>query len=201
MRATRFILTGRQVRSSLCAVLLATAACTGEERSPLTAERLDGGRADTADGEMEPAAPPPEPDAATPRFVDAQGYWEVPEEIDAWYQLVADLRRGFDDVCGDTFCEGEFSNHQSLRFRCSVEESSGALGSCVWVIAASNEEIAPETGAVTVDGQVFACAMPIPPATDIRAFVQALSAPGVEPIRAAIPGSDRSLYDGLTECL
>jgi hypothetical protein len=75
------------------------------------------------------------------------------------------------------------------------------VGSCVWVFAASAEEVAPETGVITVDGRVFACEMPVAPETDIHTLLEALLAPGVDPFRETLPGSDRSLYDGVAECL
>jgi hypothetical protein len=140
-------------------------------------------------------------DSGAAQFVDAQSYLEEPEDIDAWYQLVAELRSRFDEVCGDTFCEGEYSNYQSLRFRCSVDQSTGNIGSCVWVFAASAEEIAPETGVVTVDGRLFACQMPVAQGTGIRTLLEELLAPGVDPLKEPLPGSDRSLYDGVAECL
>jgi hypothetical protein len=162
---------------------------TGEERVDSVARGVDGAPIDR-DAE--------EPGAI---FVDVPSYLEAPEDIDAWYQLVAELRSGFDAVCGDTFCEGEYSNYQSLRFRCSVEQTTGTIGSCVWVFAASAEEIAPETGVVTVDGRLFACEMPLAPGTDIRTLLEELLAPGVDPLKEPLPGSDRSLYDGVAECL
>jgi hypothetical protein len=140
-------------------------------------------------------------DSGAAHFVDAQSFLEDPDDIDAWYQLVAELRSGFDDVCGDTFCEGEYSNYQSLRFRCSVEQTTGTIGSCVWVFAASAEEIAPETGVITVDGRLFACEMPVASGTGIHTLLEELLAPGVDPLKEPLPGSDRSLYDGVAECL
>lgn len=170
-------------------------ACFAEELPPLTEDQHPVAMAATA-GDEEPTA-----DGCTPRFIDAQSYFQTPAEIDAWFELVRALRNDFDDVCGDTFCEGDFSNYESLRFRCSVDESTGVMGRCVWVFGASNEEIAPTTGAVSVQGEIFACDMPIAPDTRIADFVTALSDSGVEAIRAPLPGSDRSLYDGLADCL
>jgi hypothetical protein len=190
------------IGSSLCAVLLANAACTDGEMPP-TSDRQDDGRqagspelrkTDAVGGDAEPCE-------SEPSFIDALVHFDTPEEIDAWLELLSNLRSDFDSVCGDTFCEGEFSNYESLRFRCSVEESQGTIGSCVWVFGASNEDIAPSSGEVIVDGQVFVCPMPIAPGTVIGAFVEALSAPGVQPIRAPLPGSDQSLFDGLAGCL
>ncbi|HKE13234.1 MAG TPA: hypothetical protein VKB80_00090 [Kofleriaceae bacterium] len=181
--------------SILCATLLATAACAPDD-TPSSGRAEIGGKTDPADDEVDV-------DAGQPgsSFIDAMSYFETSEDIDAWYGLMTALRSDFDDVCGDTFCEGDFSNLQSLRIRCSVEQASGAMGGCVWIFGASNEEIAPASGDISVDGQIFTCPLPIEPGTDVHAFVQALSAPDVRPIDAPLPGSGASLYDGLADCL
>ncbi|WP_437968038.1 hypothetical protein WMF04_01495 [Sorangium sp. So ce260] len=135
------------------------------------------------------------------RFVEAGSYFTSEAEIEAWYGLLRALDDDFDDVCGDTFCEGEYSNYKPLRFRCSVEERAGTIGSCVWVLAASNEEILPSSGDVEVDARTFVCEMPIAPGTALVDLVEALSVPVGRAIDTALPGTDRSLYDGLVECL
>lgn len=135
------------------------------------------------------------------RYIDAASYFTSSAEIDAWYGLLRELRDDFDDVCGDTFCEGEYSNYKPLRFRCSVEEHAGTIGRCVWVLAASNEEILPSTGEVEVDARTFVCEMPVAPETRVVDVVEALSASSVRAIDTALPGTDRSLYDGLAGCL
>ncbi|WP_437680003.1 hypothetical protein [Sorangium sp. So ce131] len=134
-------------------------------------------------------------------FIDAGSYFTSAAEIDAWYGLLRVLDDDFDAVCGDTFCEGDYSNYTPLRFRCSVEEHTGTIGSCVWVLAASSEEILPSTGEVEVDGRIFLCEMPVAPGTAAADLVEALSAPLDRAIDAALPGTDLSLYDGLAECL
>jgi hypothetical protein len=174
----------------LCAVVLAGASCTGDE--PTVMARSEA-------SEPEPAPP----DASVPRFIDATGYFEAPEESDAWYALVAELESNFEEICGDYFCDGndEFDNYRSLRFRCSVEAATGILGSCRWMLGASNELIHPDTGVVFVDGEVFACPMPIALGTDIRDLVEALTTAGVPPIYASMPGNGHAPFDGLADCL
>ncbi|WP_437813852.1 hypothetical protein [Sorangium sp. So ce1078] len=151
---------------------------------------------------------PRQDDAAAPAgsagaksFVDAELYFTSSAELDAWYGLLRELEDDFDIVCGDTFCEGEYTNYKSLRFRCSVEEHAGTIGKCVWVLAASNEEILPSTGDVEVDARIFLCEMPVAPETAVGDLVEALSASRERAINTALPGTDRSLYDGLVECL
>jgi hypothetical protein len=180
---------------------LAACACACAADDGVSGESRDARVDVVADHAPDAGVPEPDAEPPEPSFVDAALYFEAPEDIDAWYDLIAELESDFDAVCGDTFCEGEYSNFESLRLRCSVEESEGTVGSCVWIFGASNEDIDPATGSVTVQGETFACVMPVGPGTDIRELVAALLAPGVQPIRAILPGTDDSFYDGLVDCL
>lgn len=137
--------------------------------------------------------------AAARQYVDTSSYLTSEADIEAWYQLRSNLKQNFDDVCGDTFCEGDYSNIESLRFRCSVDSRTGVIGQCVWVFAASNEEIDPTTGAITVDTQTWTCQAPLAPRTTIRSLLTALA--GTSPINATLPGTQTSIYDGLVDCL
>lgn len=132
-------------------------------------------------------------------FVDVSAYLTDDAQIEAWYALLFNLKHNFDDICGDTFCEGEYSNIESLRYRCSVEKAAGTIGSCVWVFAASNEEINPRTGKVIVDAQTWRCRSPLVRGTHIQDLLSALA--GASPLHAALPGTNRSIYDGQTTCL
>ncbi|WP_224248014.1 hypothetical protein [Hyalangium gracile] len=132
-------------------------------------------------------------------YVDVSAYLTSDADIEAWYQLVFGLRQNFDDICGDTFCEGDFSNIQSLRFRCSVDRLTGTIGQCVWVFAASNEEVDPATGKVVVDTQTWRCKSPLARGTHISEFLAALAGPS--PLTATLPRTNRSIYDGLGDCL
>ncbi|WP_157511092.1 hypothetical protein [Frateuria sp. Soil773] len=142
-----------------------------------------------------PAARPP----LRAEYVDAASYLTGDADIEAWYTLVDRLRRNFDDVCGDTFCEGDYANIQSLSYRCSVEKHSGVIGRCVWVFAGSVEEIDPERGRVLVDARHWRCRSPLARPTRIQDLLAALSGP--RPLHAPLPGTGRSLYDGLVDCL
>ncbi|WP_141617900.1 hypothetical protein [Myxococcus sp. AB036A] len=135
----------------------------------------------------------------TSQYVDVSSYLTSEADIEAWYQLRASLKQNFDDICGDTFCEGEYSNIESLRFRCSVNALTGRLGQCVWVFAASNEEVDPATGAVTVDARTWACQAPVAPRTTIQEFLTALA--GTSPLYATLPRTQTTLYEGLGNCL
>lgn len=137
--------------------------------------------------------------AAAGDYVDAGSYLRSDAEYEAWYGLQHGLRRNFDEICGDTFCEGEYSNIQSLRFGCSVDRASGVIGQCLWLFAASDESVDPATGKVAAKFQHWRCRSPLTPGTTLEAFLAALA--GERPLYARLPGSQRSLYDGLIDCL
>jgi hypothetical protein len=158
-------------------------------------------------------SPPPEPkgddtertaaDLVTAR---ATAYRDVEEtftnEIDQsrWFDLKRGLQHDFDDICGDTFCEGDFSNLASLSFRCSLSVRTGQLKSCLWLFAGSYETVTPSTGSVRPVAKFFPCAIPLhgTPA----AVMDALLAPGGRgPLWNTIPGGAQSIYDALGECL
>lgn len=188
----------RSMTLTSCLALLAGAGCAPEDDiASASGAPIGGGKTDTA-GDVEDPGEPAEPVPGA-SFIDAQSYLQTDAEIEAWLTLRRDLVTDFDNVCGDTFCEGDYSNFQSLRFRCSVDQESGAMGGCVWVFGASNEDVDTATGAIAVDGQIFTCPMPVEAGTTIADFLAALSGP--EPIHAPLPGSDLSLYDGLIGCL
>jgi hypothetical protein len=138
---------------------------------------------------------------ASASYVEAGSYFTESEDIDAWYSLMAALKRDFDHICGDTFCEGDYSNYQSLGLRCSVEQGTGTVGQCVWTFAASQDEIDPATGEVTVAAETWSCSMLLEPDTSLHDFVHVLSSSQEEPLFSALPGSERTLYDGLVDCL
>jgi hypothetical protein len=134
-------------------------------------------------------------------YVEARSYWTAPEDIDAWYALTRDLKAQFDAICGDTFCEGDFSNYESLGVRCSVEQQTGALGRCVWTFAASTEEVRPDTGALKIHGKVWKCPLPMAQPLTARQLVRGLSRGDADALYTPVPGTTRSFYDALVECL
>lgn len=139
------------------------------------------------------------PATGAARYVDVYEYLQGDAQFEAWYRVTSGLQRDFDEVCGDTFCEGDYSNIQPLRFRCSVDRVNGRIGQCLWVLAGSHEEIDPATGSIVVTAKVWRCLSPIGRLTKLEELLAALDRPS--PIRVALPGSGRSIYDGLVDCL
>ena len=134
-------------------------------------------------------------------YVDARWYFTSDDDINAWYALSHELEDEFDDICGDTFCEGDYGNYQSLGIRCSVEQRTGTVGACVWTFAASMDEIVATTGAVKIETQTWRCKLPVVRDTPVAEFVRALNTSSEGPLRAKLPRTEASLYDGLVSCL
>jgi hypothetical protein len=132
-------------------------------------------------------------------YVDAVDYptpgagWEVFRDLE--HRLGED----FDQICGDTYCEGEYSDYQPLRYRCSVRQRDGVMGQCVWTFAASEASIDPASGKVQVDAQLWQCQSPIEKGTRLGAFYNALAVE--RPLLAPLPHSKASINDGLIDCL
>ena len=55
-----------------------------------------------------------------PAYLDVEETFTSEDDQNRWFDLERGLAQDFDDICGDTFCEGEFTNLQSMAFRCSV---------------------------------------------------------------------------------
>ena len=136
---------------------------------------------------------------SAPRYVDIESYFTRDAQYEAWFGLVSQLRRNFDDICGDTFCEGDYSNIQSLDYRCSVEQASGTLGRCIWLFAGSYADVNADTGGFDVTRQFWRCRTPLAPHTQVDGFLAALA--GDDPLYATLPGTQTTIYDGLADCL
>ena len=64
---------------------------------------------------------------AWPPFVDPYSYFTEEAQYEAWYALRAGLELGFEDICGDTFCEGDYSNIAPLPSCTEHWKRSGAM--------------------------------------------------------------------------
>lgn len=137
---------------------------------------------------------------AQPRqFTELAGTLTTDADYEAWYTLRAGLDTNFDDICGDTFCEGDYSNIQSLRFTCSADPATGRIGMCTWILAGSYEDIDPLTGRISVHARAWRCRAPLAPRTTVPELLLALS--GDRPLYATLPRTQQSIYDGLVDCL
>lgn len=133
------------------------------------------------------------------QYVEASAALRTDAEVEAWYGIAIQLRDHFDEICGDTFCEGDYSNLQPLRFQCSVEARSRRIGACVWSFAGSQESVDPATGRIAVQPGFWQCRMPLAPRTKLDRLLVALNGP--QPLYAKLPGTERTVLDGLIDCL
>lgn len=139
------------------------------------------------------------PTAGFPPYVDLVDY---PSEYAQW-STFHDLRRrladDFNGVCGDTYCEGEFSDIQALRLRCAVRYDTGTVSHCRWAFAAS--ELAVDTGSGEIQARqpVWLCRLPVPEGTTVAGFFAALAGP--RPLFQTLPGATASFHEVLAECL
>ncbi len=119
---------------------------------------------------------------------------------DAYFSAEQTLQGNFNDVCGDTFCEGDYSNLQALRLSCSVRATTGTLRSCKWLFGGSYNDLDSKTGAITVHPKAAKCTLPV--TGTANALTTFLLAPGATPaIQRVLPGSTKSAYDDLANCL
>jgi len=132
-------------------------------------------------------------------FVEDYEYFSEGAQYDEWFTLTLSLRSNFDQICGDTFCEGDYANLQSLGYHCSVEQASGRIGRCVWTFAGSYEEVDPATGEITVQARTWECPTPLAHRTTMTALLAALD--GYQPLYRPLPGTQATIYDSLIGCL
>jgi hypothetical protein len=137
--------------------------------------------------------------AAAARYTDLTNTLQDDADIDAWYGITNALRHDFDDICGDTFCEGDYSDIVALRFVCSADAATGEIGQCVWSFAASDERIGARRGRVHAAIPGWRCVSPLAPHTTVRELLAALAV--AHPLRAPLPRTGATLYDGLSDCL
>ncbi|MCD0247253.1 hypothetical protein JWH11_18080 [Xanthomonas melonis] len=137
--------------------------------------------------------------SATPAFVDAVDWPANGEGWEAFIDLEQRLEHDFDQICGDTFCGGEFSDYQSLRFRCSVQRVSGIVRSCIWTFGASEVSVDPRTGYLRSDSRVWRCTAPLKAGTRLDELYRVLAV--TNPLFEPLPGGAPPIYDGLIGCL
>lgn len=127
---------------------------------------------------------------------------DSPTEQASWdraYALEGALAQAFDRLCADTFCEGDYSNYRVLEFRCAVLAHRGTVQRCVWVVAASELAVHPDTGQVQVDNGHWTCPVEMQPRVPVEAFFASLEAP--DGLMAPLPGLDHGLFEVLPDCL
>lgn len=144
------------------------------------------------------AAPAPAP-GVPPLHVDLVDYPAPQAHWSAFRNLRHRLEAGFDEVCPDTFCEGEYTDYQPLKLRCSVERATGTVNVCGWAFAASELQVDPSTGALQRQQPTWLCHFPIGAGTTVAALLAALEGP--TPLFQRLPGTGQSVFEALGDCL
>jgi len=139
------------------------------------------------------------PAVAAAEHVDARDYPAPGAGREAFARMERALERGFDYICGDTFCEGDYGNLRALQLRCAVRRRDATVSGCTWSFAGSYAYVDGDTAVPQVDARRWACALPVPAGTPLKTLLARLSAP--EGFETPLPGSELSTYDALTLCL
>lgn len=139
------------------------------------------------------------PAAQADPYVDLIDYPQQEANWDRFFALEGRLQQGFDSICGDTFCEGEYSDIHPLRLRCSVDAAGGTVRECLWAFAASDLAVSANDGVIEARQPTWLCRLPLVAGTPVESFHAALAAR--DPLHDPLPGSSQSVYDALTECI
>lgn len=136
-----------------------------------------------------------EQDSSSTTYTQIQEFGQNGAE-EAWYGITSTLNGQFNDVCGDTFCEGDFSNITPLRLFCSVTSKQGKIHDCAWTFTAALHEIDPLNAKVAVDAVTYQCHFkPATTGTKLIALLQA----SPDALHLPLPGMG-SIYDTLGDC-
>ena len=133
-------------------------------------------------------------------YVSARDYYTSSAGIDRWNAAKAALKDGFDRVCGDTFCSGDFGDLQAMDFTCAITKSTGNVKSCMWTFGGSWHLVAQGGGAQQITASTFKC--PVMMKGTLSKFMDVLLAPGTDKaINRPLPGMTTSAYEALLGCL
>lgn len=119
-------------------------------------------------------------------------------DLERWVSVRSALKTGFDRICGDTICGGDYSNLSTVRIACSSTAVARKLKACTWVLGGSIEYVDGRTGKLTSEARVFECKIPV--AGNAKAMLDALSPAGDDALQTPIPATGKSFYDGLVDC-
>jgi hypothetical protein len=141
-----------------------------------------------------------EQDTTATVYVDATTFLTTQADKDAWSGLITRMTGEFNDVCGDTFCGGDYPNLRPLDLTCAVTSKVGQIHDCLWTFAGSEELVNGTTGALTVSKPSFQCHFKT--TARVPAFITAMTQDDGEDqsIRRILPGNTVSIYDGLVDC-
>jgi hypothetical protein len=139
----------------------------------------------------------------TEKYVSSRDYYTSSAGMDRWYAARKALVAGFDNICGDTFCSGDFGDLQAMDFTCAVTRSSGNVKTCMWTFGGSYHVTPEHGGLLDVTTKTFKCVVDVDGSlSQLIDTLVAPRAPGVpEPINRPLPGFTTSAYEALLDCL
>ena len=76
-------------------------------------------------------------------------YYPSFKEEDDYDKATKMLKAGFNSLCGDTFCSGDYNNITTLGIQCTVK--GGMLEQCLWTFAGSHNKL--HNGKLSLDSQ------------------------------------------------
>jgi hypothetical protein len=142
-----------------------------------------------------------EQDTTATQYVDATTFLTKQADKDAWSHLISVLEGEFNNVCGDTFCGGDYSNLTSLGLTCAVSSKVGQIHDCLWTFGGSSEIVTPTTGALTISKPSFQCHFKTTArATSLPATLTANITGENDALQRPLPGGTTSIYDALGDC-
>jgi hypothetical protein len=145
-------------------------------------------------------APKPAPVPAAERHVDAVNWPASEAGLDRFVKLEEHLSGAFANVCGDTFCEGDYGNLRPMQLMCSVDTTKGTMKQCLWTFAGSTAQVNGKSGAVQVNAKLFKCKLALAKDTPVESFYETLMA-AKDPLEVKLPMTRKTIYEGLLGCL
>ena len=127
-------------------------------------------------------------------YVDLSEFEKIDQ--DEWFDNLRKLTTEFNAICGDTFCEGSWSNLTPLTFGCAVTSKAGNVKDCVWTFAASSVDVDVTTAGIFTNAPTFQCPVTIK-TTAVK--LSHLLATSSNALQAALPGTP-SIYEQLGDC-
>jgi len=137
--------------------------------------------------------------SATPTYVDASAYYATAANQAKWTAAYAELKSGFDNVCGDTFCSSDYSDLWSMQLACAITKSTGNVKGCTWAFAGSFATVAA-SGELEITSQSWQC--PLAVKGTISQMIAALTSTTDtnDGVHRVLPGGAIA-YDSIAGCL
>lgn len=134
----------------------------------------------------------------TPTYVEAAAYYTTAANQAKWTATYAALKLAFDNICGDTFCSGDYSDLQSLDFACAITKSTGNVKSCAWTFGGSYT-LVKSTGALDLSSKTWTC--PVAVHGTISQLISTVTGTAdQDAIQRPLPGGT-SAYDSIAGCV